>query len=79
MVCLKSAVKFRKDSRCELTKESISTTAAVNEQLRDLVTDQRKRRDQYSAVISNQLEGNFSIVVVLVLGAMLLWLILDTS
>ncbi|KAG8084587.1 hypothetical protein GUJ93_ZPchr0010g7611 [Zizania palustris] len=50
------SIKVSKESKCQLTKERISSTSAINEQLKSLVTDQRKKRDQHATVISNQLE-----------------------
>jgi hypothetical protein len=51
------AVKLAKESKRQLIRESISTSAAASEQLRKLAADQRNRRDQHAAVVSRELEG----------------------
>ena len=56
-----SAVKLAKESKCELMRASISTSAATSEQLRNLLADQRSRRGQHAAVVSLVFDGNFSI------------------
>ncbi|EEE62072.1 hypothetical protein OsJ_16856 [Oryza sativa Japonica Group] len=51
------ALKAGKESKYQLTKETISSTAAINEKLEGMVTDQRNKRDHHAAVISNHLEA----------------------
>uniref|UniRef100_A0A0D3G2F8 Kinetochore protein SPC25 n=1 Tax=Oryza barthii TaxID=65489 RepID=A0A0D3G2F8_9ORYZ len=51
------SVKAGKESKYQLTKETISSTAAINEKLEGMVTDQRNKRDHHAAVISNHLEA----------------------
>lgn len=51
------SVKASKESKYQLTKETISSTAAINEKLEGMVTDQRNKRDHHAAVISNHLEA----------------------
>uniref|UniRef100_A0ACD5W3G3 Uncharacterized protein n=1 Tax=Avena sativa TaxID=4498 RepID=A0ACD5W3G3_AVESA len=49
--------KHTKESKCERTRESISTSAAACEQLRNLVADQRSRRDQHATAVSRVLQA----------------------
>jgi len=51
------SLKHAKESKCERTRESISTSAAACEQLRNLVADQRSRRDQHAAVVWRVLQA----------------------
>ncbi|CAM0958454.1 unnamed protein product [Alopecurus aequalis] len=46
------SLKHAKESKCELVRESISTSAATSERLRSLVVGQRNRRAQRAAVVS---------------------------
>ncbi|KAL6854000.1 hypothetical protein ACP4OV_020029 [Aristida adscensionis] len=50
------SIQASKSAKYDLINESISNTAARNEQLTKLLTDQRTRRDEYVNVISHQLE-----------------------
>ncbi|KAF0924127.1 hypothetical protein E2562_008444 [Oryza meyeriana var. granulata] len=50
-------IRVSKESKCQLAKEAISSTAAINEKLKSLVTDQRNKRDQHATVISKHLEA----------------------
>ncbi|KQK11773.1 probable kinetochore protein SPC25 isoform X1 [Brachypodium distachyon] len=51
------SIQLNKGSECERTSESISSATTTNEQLNNLVMDQRTRRDEYANVISKQLEA----------------------
>ncbi|KQK08039.1 probable kinetochore protein SPC25 [Brachypodium distachyon] len=51
------SIKLAKESKCELARDSISSLVATNEQLVNLVDEQRNKRDQYARVISNELEA----------------------
>ncbi|KAM0877083.1 hypothetical protein ACQ4PT_035733 [Festuca glaucescens] len=51
------SIKYANELKCERTRESISTSAATSEQLRNLVADQRNRRGQHAAVVSRALEA----------------------
>ncbi|KAI5004645.1 hypothetical protein ZWY2020_031888 [Hordeum vulgare] len=52
-----NGAQLKKESECELTKESISNATGTNEQLRRLVLDQRARRDEFAEVMAHQLQG----------------------
>uniref|UniRef100_A0A0D9WBY5 Kinetochore protein SPC25 n=1 Tax=Leersia perrieri TaxID=77586 RepID=A0A0D9WBY5_9ORYZ len=49
--------KVSRESECQLAKETISSTTAIYEKLKSLVTDNRNKRDQRTTVISNHLEA----------------------
>ncbi|XP_062181117.1 kinetochore protein SPC25 homolog isoform X1 [Phragmites australis] len=51
------SVKLRKESKLKLTEGSFSSATAINEQLKNSLIDQRNKRDQYAAVISDQLQA----------------------
>ncbi|XP_044973622.1 kinetochore protein SPC25 homolog [Hordeum vulgare subsp. vulgare] len=51
------STQLKKESECELTRESISNATATNEQLRSLVVEQRARRDEFAKVIAHQREA----------------------
>uniref|UniRef100_A0A0E0KXN2 Kinetochore protein SPC25 n=1 Tax=Oryza punctata TaxID=4537 RepID=A0A0E0KXN2_ORYPU len=51
------SVKGSKESKYQPAKETISSTAAINEKLEGMATDQRDKRDHHAAVISNHLEA----------------------
>uniref|UniRef100_A0A0E0DL10 Kinetochore protein SPC25 n=1 Tax=Oryza meridionalis TaxID=40149 RepID=A0A0E0DL10_9ORYZ len=51
------ALMAGKESKYQLTKETISSTAAINEKLEGMVTDQQNKRDHHAAVVSNHLEA----------------------
>ena len=51
-------VKTCKEAKHTCSTESFSTTVARTDQLKKLVLDRRTRRDEYAAVISQQLLGN---------------------
>jgi hypothetical protein len=51
------AVKISKERKCERIRESISTSAAASEQLKNTIADQRNRRVQHAAVVSRGLDG----------------------
>ncbi|KAL6613723.1 hypothetical protein ACP70R_035993 [Stipagrostis hirtigluma subsp. patula] len=50
------SIQASKRSKYKLIEESISNTAATNEQLKSLIVDHRTRIDKYRSDISNQLE-----------------------
>ncbi|KAL6007094.1 hypothetical protein ACLOJK_032590 [Asimina triloba] len=53
------AAKTRKEAKCIATTEVLSATKSRTEELKKFVQDQRARRDEYSAIISQQVLGRF--------------------
>ncbi|XP_040380202.1 kinetochore protein SPC25 homolog [Oryza brachyantha] len=51
------SVKISKESKRQLTEETISSTRAINEKLKSMVTDQTNKRDQHAIVISDHLKA----------------------
>ncbi|WVZ67239.1 hypothetical protein U9M48_016347 [Paspalum notatum var. saurae] len=51
------SVQTSKRSKHRLMSESVSNASATNEQLRNLVVDQRARRDEYLKAISNEIKA----------------------
>ncbi|GFP79041.1 pyruvate phosphate dikinase 2 [Phtheirospermum japonicum] len=57
-VILVRIFKTRKEAKRMAMMESISTIKARVEELNRLVEDQRERKDEYAAIISQQFEGS---------------------
>lgn len=52
------AAKTRKEAKRMATMDSISATKTRLEELKDIVEDQRARKDEYAAIVARQTDGN---------------------
>ena len=52
-------MKTRKEAKCTAIAEAISTAIVRTEELEKKIQDQRARKDEYAALISQQLLSNF--------------------
>lgn len=52
-------VKTRKEAKRMTTMDSLSATRARIEELKRIVEDQKARKNEYAAIISQQSEGSF--------------------
>lgn len=56
-VMMSSAAKTRKEAKQIAIADSISSTKYTVEELRGVVENQRARKDEYAAIISQQADG----------------------
>ena len=53
------SVRTRKEAKCAAIAEAISTAVARTQELEKKIQGQRARKDEYAALISQQLLSNF--------------------